>query len=327
VPRVQVYPIQAADYRPNALHGDGVAWVEKNCYVDVWIEAIHANGQNPLAMLPFVFRVDFEGDQWTFFKPPHEDLTSLYGMEVEELNCWRSLILHAGHHLARGNLVFTEADAFFLPDTQSTDYRKAHTKSTIVINDLDVDARRLGYFHNAGYYELSGEDFAQTFQLDSAPNPSFMPFYAEFVRLARVRHLPANELVAISLGLLRKHLGRLPTLNPITRFADQFASDVSWLQQQPIAVYHGYAFALIRQLGAAFELGAQYLHWLSVNGERDLDAAEQHCQGISSGAKALILKTARSVNSKKEADFRPLLGDMAAHWDAATRILIARYAS
>ena len=278
-------------------------------------------------MMPFVFRVDFEGDQWTFFKPPHEDITTLYGMRVEELNCWRKLIVHAEHHLASGNLVFTEADAYFLPDTQATDYKRAHTKSTIVINDLDVEARRLGYFHNAGYYELSGDDFAKTFQLDAAPDPAFMPFYAEFVSLDRVHRLEASELVRRSVTLLRGHLDRLPLRNPISRFAEQFAADVAWLKSEPIAIYHAYAFALIRQLGAAFELGAQYLGWLSSNGESGLDQAITHCQAVSSGAKALILKTARSVNAKKDADFSPLLTEMASHWDEATRILRTRYSN
>ena len=119
--RQQVYPISAQGYQPHALHGEGVSWVEKNCYIDVWLEALHAGGLEPLAVLPFVLRVDFEGDQWTFFKPPHEDITALYGLEIEELNPWRGLLTHAQHHLAQGNLIFTEADAFFLPDTQATD--------------------------------------------------------------------------------------------------------------------------------------------------------------------------------------------------------------
>lgn len=325
--RVRVYPISAASYRPHAVHGEGVAWVEKNCYVDVWIEAIHARGLEPLAMLPFVFRIDFEGDQWTFFKPPHEDITALYGMEIEELNCWRSLLEHAQHHLAEGNLIFTESDAFHLPDTQATDYRKAHTKSTIVINDLDVENRRLGYFHNAGYYELSGEDFARTFQLDVPRDPAFMPFYAEFVRLKRVRVLPMADLLPISLDLLRKHLGRRPSDNPIRRFTPRFQSDVEWLKAEPIGIYHGYAFALIRQLGAGFELGAQYLHWLGQNGEGDVGEAEQNCMGISAGAKALILKTARAVSAKKDVDFSPMMNEMAERWDAVMRVLCARYLS
>ena len=55
----------------------------------------------------------------------------------------------------------------WLPDTSGTDYRRQHTKSTIVIDDIDVEQRRLGYFHNAGYYQLEGEDFARSSALAS----------------------------------------------------------------------------------------------------------------------------------------------------------------
>ncbi|HEV7554538.1 MAG TPA: DUF1839 family protein, partial [Kofleriaceae bacterium] len=120
------------------LHAEDRAWVEKNCYVDIWIEVIHAIGCDPIAMLPFVTAIDFEGDQWTFYKPPHEQLRALYGLDVQELNCWRPLIEHAEEHLAAGKLISTEADAWWLPDTSGTDYRRQHTKSTIVLNDLDV---------------------------------------------------------------------------------------------------------------------------------------------------------------------------------------------
>ena len=70
--------LDATRYARHALHADDRAWVEKNCYVDIWIETIHALGCEPLAVLPFVLALDFEGDQWTFFKPPHDELRDLY---------------------------------------------------------------------------------------------------------------------------------------------------------------------------------------------------------------------------------------------------------
>ncbi|HWH85062.1 MAG TPA: DUF1839 family protein, partial [Burkholderiaceae bacterium] len=75
----------------HALHGEGSIWVEKNCYVDVWIELLHALRLEPHACLPFVFAIDFEGDQWTFFKPPQAELRTLYGIDVQELTVWRPL--------------------------------------------------------------------------------------------------------------------------------------------------------------------------------------------------------------------------------------------
>ena len=46
------------------------AWAETNCYVDLWVELLHALGHDPIAALPFTLAIDFEGDQWTFFKFP-----------------------------------------------------------------------------------------------------------------------------------------------------------------------------------------------------------------------------------------------------------------
>ena len=109
-------------YRRHSLHEPQRLWVEKNCYVDIWIELLNALGLEPLAMLAFTVAVDFEGDQWTFFKPPHEDLHLLFGVDVQEMYLWRPLIDHALEHLAAGKFISTEADAFWLPDTAGSDY-------------------------------------------------------------------------------------------------------------------------------------------------------------------------------------------------------------
>jgi hypothetical protein len=323
---VAVLPLAAASYTVHALHREDRAWVQKNCYIDVWLEAVHALGLDPTAMLGFTVRLDFEGDQWTFFKPSHSELEKLYGIEVHELNVWRGTLLdHALHHLKEGRLVFTEADAWWLPDTAGTDYRHQHTKSTIVLNSIDVQAQRLGYFHNQSYYELQGEDFVNLFRVGFAPDPAFMPMFAEFARTDRIERLPAPELAAVSADLLRGHLKRLPATNPVTRFAERFPQDVAWLQAEGLPLYHGYAFATLRQLGANFELAALYLDWLAAHGETGLDTARAAFDEISSGAKALVLKTARAVHAKRNVDFSEMLGGMATAWDSGMASLRARY--
>ncbi len=322
---VRVLPLSSANYEVHHLHREDRAWVEKNCYVDVWIEAIHALGLDPTAMLAFTVGLDFEGDQWAFFKPPHRDLSQLYGIDVFELNVWRGDILaHAQHHAREGKLVFTEADAFWMPDTSATDYRRQHTKSTIVINAIDDENQRLGYFHNAGYHELKGEDFAHLFRVGYPHDPAFLPLFAEYARVDRIERLPIQKLATVSIDLLRAHVARLPLVNPIRRFAAQFPQDVAWLQNEGLPLYHGYAFATLRQLGANFELAAIYLDWLSTNGESGLGDAQVAFSEISSGAKALVLKTARAVNAKKTVDFAPLLEEMAGAWDRGMECLRGR---
>lgn len=323
-PRQTVLPgLDAAAYARHALHAEDCMWVEKNCYIDLWIELLHAQGLDPHAMLPFTLTIDFEGDQCTFFKPPLDELRTLYGIDVQEMTVWRPLIEHAVEQLSAGKLISTEADAFWLPDTAGTDYRSKHTKTTIVLADLDIASRRLGYFHNAGYYTLEGEDFVQTFRLDKEPDPTFMPLFAELVRLDRVVRREPAELAALSTELLRKHLAWRPERNPIQRFGESFMADLPVLQDRGLNYYHAWAFGTVRQFGAAFELAARYLRWLQgitgVDHAVSVDAFEQ----ISAGHKALILKVARAVNAKRAFDGAPVFAEMAQHWQRGMNALLA----
>ncbi len=320
-----VLKLDPGAYKPHALHGEERAWVEKNCYIDVWIELVHALGLDPTAMLPFTFRLDFEGDQWTFFKPPHSDLLGLYGIDVQEMSVWKPLAQHAAYHAGQGKFLLAEADAFFMPDTKGTDYRTQHTKTTIAIESIDVEARKLRYFHNAGYYALEGDDFAGLFRLDVPHDSQHMPFFVELVRVDRVKRLPAKELVAASIARLREHLAYRPTTNPFTRFKEQFVNDVPWLKEHGMAQYHAYAFVSIRQCGAAFELGSQYLTWLEAHGETGLTEAASQCEAIGASAKALILKTARAVMSKRTVDFTEMFDGMETSYAAMMATLVAKY--
>jgi Domain of unknown function (DUF1839) len=297
------------------LHAESCVWVEKNCYVDIWIEVIHALGLEPRAILPFTAAIDFEGDQWTFFKPPHAELSDLYGIDVQELNVWRPLLDHALEHLGAGKLISTEADAFWLPDTSGTDYRRQHTKSTIVLNDLDLANRRLGYFHNAGYYRLEGEDFARTFRLDAPADPTFMPLFAEVVRLDAVVQRPIDELVAMSHMLWLRHLERRPVTNPVRRFQERFERDLPAMQEKGLAFYHAWAFGTTRQLGAAFELAAINLKWLRTEGTEGLEPAIEAFEELTNTNKTFILKGARATNSAKPFDGAALFDAMASAWE------------
>ena len=320
-----LHPIDATRYVPHELHRMERAWVESNCYIDVWIEVLHALHRDPVACLGFVVGVDWEGDQFTFFKPPHEDLATLYGVDVQELNVYRPLVEHVAEQLRLGKLVLTEADAFFLPDTAGTDYRAQHTKTTIGIQEIDVDGRSLGYFHNATYHVLGGADFAGLFRLETPADPAFMPLFAELVRLERVEVREPCHLAGLSVQLLRKHLARRPPDNPLTRFAERFRADLERLKVEGLPMYHAYAFASIRQLGAAFELGALHLRWLGRHGERGLDSIAADFDEISAASKSLILKAARAVGAHKAVDVAPLLSDMEARWAGGMERLASRY--
>lgn len=323
--RASVWNLDAATYARHRLHGDACDWVEKNCYVDVWIEILHAHRLDPMAMMPFTLAIDFEGDQWTFFKPSPADLADLYGIEVHELNVWRPLLAHATQHVGEGKLVLTEADAYFLPDAAGTDYGTQHTKTTIGIETIDPDARVLGYFHNASYHTLRGADFDGLFGLGTPSDPRRLPLFAEIVRFDRVRRASRFDLVGRSVELLAHHLRRRPTTNPVVRFKPSFERELAKFASDGLE-YHAYAFATLRQVGASFELASHYLRWLD-HGFKDppIVQAANAFADVSSTAKALVLKGARAVATKRFTDFSSMLDQMRDGWDLGMRLLERRF--
>lgn len=314
--RLTVLPgLDAAAHARSPLHAESQAWPEKNCYVDYWIELLHALGLEPLAAMAFTLAVDFEGDQWTFYKPPHPDLHALYGIDVQELNVWRPLLEHATEHLAAGKLLATEVDAWWLPDTAATDYRRQHSKTTIVLNELDTAAQQLGYFHNAGYYRLAGEDFRQIFSVGRPADPVALPLFAELIRIDRLARRPDAALRAIALAQLRQQFERRPASNPMPRFGERLASELPGLPARGLPHYHAWAFSTVRQLGSAFELAAAHLRWQAQAGPAALAEAAPAFDRIAEGAKALILKLARAVHGGRAVDVAPLVAALARDWD------------
>jgi hypothetical protein len=312
--KASLLSLDAANYQSHALHRGERAWLETNCYVDLWIEVLSAHGLDPHACLAFTLASDFEGDQWLFFKPPLGELWELYGVDVQELNIWRPLLEHVSEQLARGRLVLVEVDAFCLPDTAGVSYRSAHTKTTIGIESLDREARRLGYFHNAGYFALGGEDFDALFGLDGARRPDALVPYTEFARIDRRRALSGAALIERSRALLRAHLARAPRDNPLARFGERLQADLTWLTSQSPETFHAYAFSTLRQCGACYELAASYLRWLAAHGAAGLDEAAAAFDDLASQAKAVQFKAARAALMKRPVDVAPALREMAQSW-------------
>lgn len=322
----QLWALSPATYVPHPIHRSERTWPESNCYVDLWIELLHAARLEPIAALPFTLTIDLESDQWTFFKFPSGDLALLYGADIFELNVWRPLPAHVDSHVADHHPVIVEVDAFHLPDTRGTSYRTDHVKTSIAIQAIDVARRRIGYFHNAGYHQLEGADYEGVFRLDGSLSAAeYLAPYVEVVKLAPRAPATGRTLVDRSLQLLASHLARRPATNPFRRYARQFAADIEWLASQPLVQFHRYAFATLRQFGAAFELASTYLRWLEENGEGDLGACAEPCDLIAVAAKTLQFKTARVVHTHRPFDAAPLLEMMADAWDQVMSALSVRY--
>jgi len=310
-------------YTPHALHCNAAAWPETNCYIDMWIEVLNALRFDPIAMLPICFTADFEGDQWTFLKPTLEDLFSLYGIDVREMDIWDSISKHSFVQVMRGCLPIIEVDAFFLPDTRGVSYQIEHTKTTICINEMDIDSQWLCYFHNSGYYSLRGSDFQHIFRLDESTNDYTLPPYSEFAKLNSAPPLLKDSLARVSLNIAARHLQRRPRSNPFVAFRNQLSSDTNSLITGSEGFYHKYAFSNIRLLGSAFQMAAVYVRWLE-NQVTGLELAASAFDTISTESKALLFKLARAANNGKPVQYNEALDTMEVKWQQAFDLLARR---
>lgn len=337
-------PIDPARYRPHPLHAGEVDWAETNCATDMWIEILHSCGLDPVAGLGFTVGSDFDGEQWAMFTYPEEDLRLLYGVEVHELNVWRPLVEHLEEHLRLGHLVAVDVDAYHLPDTAGVTYHVAHQKTTIGVQLLDRDDRVLGYFHNAGYASLDGDDFDALLHLGAHADPlaDALPPFAALVRLDAVRpdhpghpdrpdrpDRPGDpSLVDRALERLRVHLARRPADNPVRRMAKRMGEDLPAIASAGIDDFHRYAFGSCRHLGANGELAAAFVGWLAVRDpgadpERLARAAAGY-RAVSSGAKTAEFRLARAA-AGRTVDLEAAMGPLEAAWEDAGAALAEAY--
>ena len=323
---LQILKLDPQTYQRHSLHVQERDWAETNCYVDVWIELLHAWGLEPIAALPFTLGIDFEGDQWTFFKYQLEDIYELYSLDVQELAIWRPLTRHVEEQLSLGRPLLVELDSFYLPDTAGSAYQMEHVKTTVAIVEIDVENERLGYFHGQGYYHLQGDDFVNVFHLSGEKNPAILPPYCEIVKRRSAPPLQGAELLAGSLSLLKRHLRRLPEQNPFTKFRARFESDLTWLVNEPLSMFHQYSFATLRQFGACYEIAGRYLQWLQSQGITGLDTPLASVLWLANSAKTLQFQLARAMARKKPIDLGPI-DQMAAHWETATHHLKTKFLS
>src|SRR5579863_1841311 len=285
--------LDPATYTPSALHRPDRTFPETNCYVDLWIELLHAFGINPASAMAFACTIDFEGDQWTFFKPPPEELIRLYGIDVHEMQLYRPVVDHIVEQLGAGRTIIIEADSFYMPDRAATTYRRTHVKSSIAIEAIDVAGERLRYFHGPGYCELSGEDYRGLFRLGRAFSDDVLPPYAELVRFDAGPRLKGQELRRAAHEMLARQLDRRPKRNPWVAFGERLSMDLPTLFAGTDSSYHAYAFATLRQCGAAFEVARSFVEWLALRSSLDANTAAGALSRQVSGAKALLFRIAR----------------------------------
>jgi len=329
--RLDLLGVDAAHYHPYPLHMADADWRETNCATDMWIEILHSWHLDAAAGLAFTVSSDFDGEQWTMFTYPEEDLRLIYGIEVHELNVWRMLVEHVEHHLRLGHVVMIDVDAFYLPDTIRVSYHSTHQKTTIAVQMLDRDSRNIGYFHNAGYAEACGDDFDALFHLRSHADPLALalPPFAALVRFEGIK-VDAPDLLDHVLERLSIHLARRPVDNPVSRLSKRMVEDLPDIALAGIDAYHRYAFGSCRHLGANGALAAHFVEWLLQHDpSADITQLEQVAacyQTISSGAKATEFTLARAATGRI-VDLQTVMAPLEHAWEQAVNILNEQYSS
>jgi hypothetical protein len=301
------------------LHAPTRTYAETNCYTDILIELLHARGEEPLAAMGCTVRMDFEGDQWTFFKPFPDDLELLFGIDVHEMQPYRPLPEQAAEQIAAGRTLIVELDSWYLPDTSATTYRREHVKSSVVVEGIDPEGERLRYFHGTGLYELSGEDYRGAFRLGRPFSEDVLPPYTELVRFDAGPRLRGTQLRDAARTLLREHLARRPASNPFARFAAQLERDLPRLLDGDASDYHAYAFATARMAGSAFEVASSQAEWLLGD---DARPASEALLRIVEGCKLLSFKLARRRPFEPES----AMSALGSAWDEAMELLDAAIA-
>jgi Domain of unknown function (DUF1839) len=298
-----------AGYRPHLLHGSERNYRESNCYSDIIIEVLHACGYEPLAAFGHLVRMDFEGDQWTFFKPPPEDLERLFGVDIHEMQPYRPLPIQIAQQIELGRTLIVELDSWYLPDTATTSYRAEHVKTSVAADSIDLENETLRYFHSGGLFQLSGEDYRGVFRIGEYSD-DVLPPYTELLRFDAGPRRDDGELRQLARELLSGHLTRRPPTNPFQRFGLSLTHELPILLGSGLDEYHAYAFATVRMAGAAFEIAASHAEWLL---GAPAAPALQAMAEIVDGCKALSFRLAR----RREFDPEPLVTSLAGAWERA----------
>ena len=311
---VSLFGLDPAGYVPHTLHREPRSYPETNCYTDILIELIHAAGHEPLAAMGSAATIDFEGDQWTFFKPQPDELELLYGIDIHEMQPYRPLPDQIAEQIEAGRTLIVELDSFYLPDVTGTSYRNAHVKSSAAMEAIDREAGRLRYFHNGSLYELEGEDYLGVFRLGRTFSDDVLPPYTELVRFDRGAALEGEELRAAARWLLHRQLARRPQGNPFSRFGESLEQTLPAVLAGDEADYHAYAFATVRMAGAAFEVAATHVDWLFGSAAQQASA---ELLAVVEGCKLLSFKLAR----RRPFDPSKIGAGLVASWRRAQELL------
>ncbi|MGB3773016.1 MAG: DUF1839 family protein [Rhodococcus sp. (in: high G+C Gram-positive bacteria)] len=309
----------ASAHVPHPIHRGDRIWSQTNCYVDLWIELLHAVGADPVPAAAVVLSTDFDGRQWDFVKFQPEDMRALYGVRIDEMNVWKPWWQHVVENLDDGVLCTVEADSYYLPDTDGINYHIESSKTTIVPVVVDLEAMRLEYFHNSGYHVAEGDDVRQVLALDTVVA---LPPYIERVGIDDQRLALGAAHEDTDLAVARSHAARRPARNPVAALGERVTADIPWIQEAGPDQFHLWSFGTLRQCGFTAELGADLARYLDARGVTGSGDAVQDFLDVATGAKSVQFKMARAARGRS-VDVTDALAEMSAAWQRATDTVVA----
>ena len=241
-----------------------------------------------VAALAFALALDFEGDQWQFFKSPLEDLRrALRRSSVQELADLAAGRQHVARAAGRGpaadrrggRLLSARHRRHLVRRRAREDHDRASRRST-------SRRGRLGYFHNAGYYELDGRRLRRR-SSPRSPGPTlFRPTSSSSGSTASAGLEPpsswrsrARRWTGALRARARRQSGRRFARAPDRR--PRVAARPADVHVPPVRLRHP---APVRRL---LELAATFLRWLGVSGAPGLEPAAAAYQRVSESAKAM----------------------------------------
>ena len=131
------------DLRPTTLHGGERTYPETNCYADILDRAAARPRRRAAGRRWALVRMDFEGDQWTFFKPPPGGPRARCSASTST-RCSRTgrCPTRSPSSSPPGRTMIVELDSWYLPDTAATELpQRSHVKTTVAIEAIDREAR------------------------------------------------------------------------------------------------------------------------------------------------------------------------------------------
>ena len=118
---------------------------------------------------------------------------------------------------------------------------------------------------------------------------------------------------------------RVPVAMNSVSYAASPSAKCTRLAARSMDYFHLYAFNVLRQLGANFELLGSHVRWLIEQHEIELDDVVKACTQLAEGAKALQFQLARAVSRKKFGDYRSLLDELEGAHELVLGTLERRY--